>query len=62
VSLLFNLSRPKLSVIRAPLDPAVELKRRHLEKQWTRSAAIDHFRKEKDEEITELRINPRRTA
>ena len=59
---LFNLSRPKLSVITAPLDPADEMKRRHLEKQWAHSAAFDHSRKKKDEPITELRINPRRTA
>lgn len=59
---LFNLSRPKLSVITAPLDPAVELNTRHLEKQWAHTAAFDHFRKKKDEAITELRINPRREA
>ena len=46
----------------APINPADELKRQHLEKQWAHTAALDHFRKKKDEEITELRINPRRNA
>jgi hypothetical protein len=59
---LFNLSRPKLSVITAPIHPADELKRRHLEKQWAHTAPLEHYRKKKDEAITELRINPRRNA
>jgi hypothetical protein len=59
---LFHLSRPKLSVITAPINPADEMKRRHSEKQWADTTAFDHFRKKKDEEITELRINPRRNA
>jgi hypothetical protein len=59
---LFSLSRPKLSVIAAPLDPAAELKTRHLEKQWAHTAALDHFRKPKDETITELRISSRRNG
>jgi hypothetical protein len=58
----FSLSRPKLSVITAPDSPADELKRRQLEKQWAHTAALDYFRKKKDEQVSELRIKPRRSS
>jgi hypothetical protein len=53
----FSLSRPKLSVITAPIDPAEELNTRQLGKQLAHTAAFEHFRKKKDEPVTELRIN-----
>jgi len=56
---LFNLSRPKLSVIRAPLDLAREMNLRHLEKQ---SAVFSRPAEQNEELLTELRINPRRNA
>lgn len=59
---LFSLSRPKLSVITAPINPADELKRRHSEKQRADTAALDHFPKKKEDAITDFRINPRRNA
>jgi hypothetical protein len=58
---LFNLSRPKLKVISAPYDEARDFKQRLAEKQAILSD-VARFTKQKDEAITDFRINPRRNG
>jgi hypothetical protein len=53
---LFNLSRPKLAVISAPMDPVREMNLRHQERQ----SAVFSRPAEQNDALTELRINPRR--
>jgi hypothetical protein len=61
--ILFNLARPKLILITAPYNEERDLKQRlALRQSSPQPTAPDAFAKQKEDAITDFRINPRRSS